>query len=689
MYPNTAGDGNSVAPAAPVRSPSDPPARDYTRIAQTLRAEYRMAGCADTLPLQFRVSARALGVMRTGLYPADPKMGHSAVRLSESWVPAGDSLAFPVRDAGGAVAGIYLHSLDGHPSASVGAPGVIGPDGWDTPSTAEDPQESVAFVVRSVLDVLALETVGLLAVALAGPDYDADLRVLVATIHARPLTDRAWIPVGEREWAERAAQALHGAGVPVVSWQTPPYLYSDIHGWVSARLPGTFAPFDEIAEDGEARFAALRGRLVRYLEVESRAPHDGVWHPDPRQPLPDRPRGRMSEEMEDALLGRRAYWRHLTPAARARNGADEREVDAAVRVYEAAQAGDVGRYRREVAEAAALSRKVDAEAAAFGAAARAAFAARSLQVRGVTAAPPEEARPRPLGRGRVTRFGNTHELPSSAGEVPLSANQIAADLADSTDGWPRRVDGDLFVRDGFRPLWLDEVPALFAWIGRQFGGPGRTLLDENNVVWPGRPGLVTKGEFFSHLQQAAQAYEAVESFPHQPALAGHYYLHPAPCDGDGAALEEFLAFFSPATRHDRALMRAALLTLIWGGPPGQRPAFTITSDAEVTRDDQKGRGAGKTTFVRKTAELLGGFIDVRPTHTAEAITKRLLSPEARGRRMVLIDNIRSPRFAWDDLEAMLTAPVISGHKMYASEGRRPNTLTWFLTMNGGPASAAH
>jgi len=43
MYPNTAGDGNSAAPAAPVRSPSDPPVRDYAAIMKTLQAEYRLS----------------------------------------------------------------------------------------------------------------------------------------------------------------------------------------------------------------------------------------------------------------------------------------------------------------------------------------------------------------------------------------------------------------------------------------------------------------------------------------------------------------------------------------------------------------------------------------------------------------------------------------------------------------------
>jgi hypothetical protein len=34
------------------------------------------------------------------------------------------------------------------------------------------------------------------------------------------------------------------------------------------------------------------------------------------------------------------------------------------------------------------------------------------------------------------------------------------------------------------------------------------------------------------------------------------------------------------------------------------------------------------------------------------------------------------------LEKFITCPLVSGHRLYVGEGRRPNLLTWFITLNG-------
>ena len=69
-----------------------------------------------------------------------------------------------------------------------------------------------------------------------------------------------------------------------------------------------------------------------------------------------------------------------------------------------------------------------------------------------------------------------------------------------------------------------------------------------------------------------------------------------------------------------------------------------------------------------------------------AIVKRLLSPQGRGKRVVLLDNVKSHRFSWAELEAFITSPVISGHEMYRGEGQRPNTTTVAITVNGASLS---
>jgi hypothetical protein len=68
------------------------------------------------------------------------------------------------------------------------------------------------------------------------------------------------------------------------------------------------------------------------------------------------------------------------------------------------------------------------------------------------------------------------------------------------------------------------------------------------------------------------------------------------------------------------------------------------------------------------------------------VLKRLLSPEGRTRRIALLDNLKTTRFSWADLEGWVTADALSGRQMYAGEGRRPNRLLWVLTINGASLS---
>jgi len=70
----------------------------------------------------------------------------------------------------------------------------------------------------------------------------------------------------------------------------------------------------------------------------------------------------------------------------------------------------------------------------------------------------------------------------------------------------------------------------------------------------------------------------------------------------------------------------------------------------------------------------------------DVVKKRLLTTEALGKRVVLFDNLKTNKLSWAELEALITANVISGHRLYAGERARPNTLTWMLTLNG-PAMA--
>jgi hypothetical protein len=244
--------------------------------------------------------------------------------------------------------------------------------------------------------------------------------------------------------------------------------------------------------------------------------------------------------------------------------------------------------------------------------------------------------------------------------------------------WPRRAGGVLFVPDGGGDgvRWLAGPNDLMQWVGAQ--------MTERPVCWCNQGvDMVPQAQFFLHVREQAERCDAVELLPHYPPLPGHYYLCPEPEGGDGEALRALLGRFTPATETDRALMEAAVLTLFWGGPPGRRPAFLIECEPE---DEQRGRGAGKTTFAEVTAGLAGGYCAASPSERIEDLKTRLLSPAALTLRVGLLDNLKTLRFSSADLEGLITADTISGRQLYVGEGRRPNTLTWFITLNGASLS---
>jgi hypothetical protein len=276
----------------------------------------------------------------------------------------------------------------------------------------------------------------------------------------------------------------------------------------------------------------------------------------------------------------------------------------------------------------------------------------------------------------ITNFREEPPPPGTKGRpvlVGLTLAEIAADLNRLTRGWPRRVGKLLFdVTGAYKPRWLENVDELFAWIGGQ-----------RPVKWASGAGMPTKAEFLAHLRAAARAYEAVETLPHWPRLPDHLYLHPAPTGGDGGALDALLARFCPATATDRALLKAALLTPCWGGRPGARPMFLIEAEDD---DGEGGRGVGKSTVAKAVGWQYGGHFDARPGEDFGRLMNRLLSTDALAQRVALLDNVKTLRFSWADLEGLITNDTINGYRLYVGDGRRPNTLTWFVTLNGASLS---
>lgn len=263
--------------------------------------------------------------------------------------------------------------------------------------------------------------------------------------------------------------------------------------------------------------------------------------------------------------------------------------------------------------------------------------------------------------------------------IGFPAPLLHRSLQQMTGGWPKQATGFLFApRPDHTPVWMRTPTDLFSWLGGQL-----RASKENRLVWRKGPDMVSEGHFHAFALQNVQRFDAVEVYPHHPALPNHYYLHPPLLGGDGSALNALIDRFTPSTLIDRDLIEAAILTPFAGIEPGQRPAFLVSSEAE---DEERGRGVGKTTFVELVSRLAGGHVELRANDDWDRFVTRLLSPGALTKRVALVDNVKSHRFSWADLEGGITTSVISGRQLYVGEGRRPNTLTYFITLNGANLS---
>ena len=66
----------------------------------------------------------------------------------------------------------------------------------------------------------------------------------------------------------------------------------------------------------------------------------------------------------------------------------------------------------------------------------------------------------------------------------------------------------------------------------------------------------------------------------------------------------------------------------------------------------------------------------------KSLKERLLSPDGRKLRVAILDNVKTFRLSWAELEGLVTSPIVSGRELYFGEGQRSNYITWFITLNG-------
>lgn len=229
-----------------------------------------------------------------------------------------------------------------------------------------------------------------------------------------------------------------------------------------------------------------------------------------------------------------------------------------------------------------------------------------------------------------------------------------------------RVGGQLFLdNDGTSHVTsLDRQEAFFASLHAA----------AHQVTWRSGPGNMTKAEFFEYARNHAPQYDEVQSLPHFPPLPGIYYRRRVWAPGNGELLTKLVSMFRPKTPADAQMILAAFASLFWGGAAGDRPIIVITAPA--------GRGTGKSKLAETTANLAGGFVSLSKDDDFSRVITRLLSEGARGKRAVLWDNVKATKISWAELEAAITQDILSGHRLYAGEGTRPNYLTFLVTVNG-------
>lgn len=285
---------------------------------------------------------------------------------------------------------------------------------------------------------------------------------------------------------------------------------------------------------------------------------------------------------------------------------------------------------------------------------------------------------------RLEACGDEHFVELKTVAVMKGAAELRAQIFTTLHGWPMLLSGAwLFVDDGrWRYVLPDEEPFRRIEDSTEFKSflHGYFHLQFNRGQDVDRANYVDFETLYAEMYSHARNWQAVERYPHCPPLPGHYYVWEPPADyaPDGSHVAELLMFFDNVPDFtSRAILAAAILTPFSGIPYGRRPAI-ITEAAK--------RGAGKSTIPTAIANLVGGAINIEmDQHAQDKIMERILSPEGMDKRIILADNVtvtlRSPK-----LDQLVTNTVLSGKRLGIGEGRRPNNLCMFVTMNNAKVS---
>jgi len=281
-------------------------------------------------------------------------------------------------------------------------------------------------------------------------------------------------------------------------------------------------------------------------------------------------------------------------------------------------------------------------------------------------------------RNYYTVSRTTEEGKTKTSKHKVQMREIIDTIHNLVDEWPRMI-GPYLAAQG--PHWGDvAAPDKAINFIENSTDLSSWLQLTTNVVWSDSQvwldGEKTRaanfGELLSALKdQSKHNYTSYKTIPHHPPLPNTIYTADVE-PGDGRYLEEFISKLNPETELDRQLLESAVLTPFWGGPPGQRPAFVLTTD--------HGRGVGKSTTIEAIAKIYDGSIQVQEDEEWNQVTQRLLTPGSMKKRVLFIDNMKK-MLDRGGLEAAITRDEISGKRMYEGDATIPNYFTWFMSAN--------
>lgn len=251
---------------------------------------------------------------------------------------------------------------------------------------------------------------------------------------------------------------------------------------------------------------------------------------------------------------------------------------------------------------------------------------------------------------------------------PLVMNSILSRFKASCGDWPRKWNERLFVigADG-QARFLPSTNTFISW-----------LMEHKPFDW--EPKFITKAEFFESVVRNASPVSSIEVSPHFPPFADRYYTCDDPSIGDGGELDKLLKLLKPTSDIDRQLIISLMLSVLWGGPAGERPAFLVESTAT---DANKSVGSGKSQLTDIISRIAGmgdlAHIDIEMQDITKM--KQYIARDTTGARVLLLDNAKGRSIGGAEFESLITCTQVSGHVLYQGLAYKENTYTSVINGN--------